>query len=541
MTDALASSFATWLLGSALAALLTARFAWRRRRAPGAIPLTLLLLALAVWTLTYALHWLAAPPGPVFWLDATFFGVVAVPALVWRLTREFTQPGRPMTRLAWASLLAVPGLTWGLLLLGDPGGLLFGSGAAQDLHTRLAGGPWFRVVVLHSYALVGLSALALGQFWLRASGVYRWQAGVLLAGLCVPWGVNFVSVLGERPSPDFDLTPMLFMATALVFLWGLLGFRLFDLVPVARHLLVEQMGEGVVVLDAQERVVDLNAAARRLADPTRRSPIGRPAAEVFEHWSVALASRGGLDEGDTELTVDGRALEVRVSHLRDWRGHSQGQVIVWRDVTRQRRAEAALRQAHEQLQVRLAEIERLQAELREQSVRDPLTGLHNRRYLSGALEALRGQPFSVVLLDIDHFKGVNDSLGHAGGDAVLRAVAGHLAGAAQIGETVCRYGGEEFVVLLPGRGTDAALAWAEDWRQAIASRGVAVDGERVPVTLSLGIAAAPEHGTDPDRVLLAADGALYAAKEGGRNQCRVAPAPAPEGTSPEAPALECPP
>lgn len=541
MNDALASSFAAWLTGSALAALLTARFAWRRRQAPGATPLALLLLSLAVWTLTYALHWLDVPPGAVFWLDATFFGVVGAPVFVWLLTREFTQPGRPLRPLEWATLLAVPGVTWGLLLLGDPGGVLFGAGATQDAHTRLAGGPWFRVVVLHGYALMALSALALGQFWRRTSGVYRRQAGVLLAGLSVPWAVNFVSVLGGRPFPDFDLTPMLFMVTALVFLWGLLGFRLFDLVPVARHLLVEQMGEGVVVLDAQERVVDLNRAARRLADSTRPSPIGRPAAEVFEHWSAALASRGGLDEGATELTVDGRALEVRVSHLRDGRGRSQGQVVVWRDVTRQRRAEAALRQAHEQLQVRLTEIERLQAELREQSVRDPLTGLHNRRYLSGALEALRGQPFSVVLLDIDHFKGVNDSLGHAGGDAVLRAVADHLAGAVAPGETVCRYGGEEFVVLLPGLRTDAALARAEGWRQAVAARGVAVDGGRVPVTVSLGLAGAPDHGTDPDRVLLAADRALYAAKEGGRNQCRVAPAPAPEGASPEAPALECPP
>ncbi|MPY66942.1 diguanylate cyclase [Deinococcus sp. SDU3-2] len=527
-------------MGSALAALLTARFAWRRRQAPGATPLALLLLSLAVWTLTYALHWLDVPPGAVFWLDATFFGVVGAPVCVWLLTREFTQPDRPMRGLEWLTLLAVPGVTWGLLLLGDPGGVLFGTGPTQDAHTRLAGGPWFRVVVLHGYALIALSALALGQFWLRTSGVYRRQAGVLLAGLCVPWGVNFVSVLGERPFPDFDLTPMLFMVTALVFLWGLLGFRLFDLVPVARHQLVEQLGEGVLVLDGQGRVLDLNASARRLADPALAHPVGHPVTRVFPRRGGDLAAQINGLEGQTELLIDGRSHEVRVSHLRDRAGRSQGQVVVWRDVTRQRQAEAALRRAHQELQARLTEIERLQAELSEQSVRDPLTGLHNRRHLGRALEVLRGQPFSVLLLDIDHFKAVNDSYGHAGGDAVLRAVAGQLAGAVRPGETVCRYGGEEFVVLLPGVGTDAALAWAEGWRQAIAARGVRLGGQRVPVTVSLGLAGAPEHGTDPDRVLLAADGALYAAKEGGRNQCRVAPPPVPEGTSPEAPALECP-
>lgn len=517
-----ATSAALWLGVSGLTALVTALFAWRRRQAPGALPLALLLISLAVWTLTYALHWLGAAPGAVFWLDATFFGVVSAPVCVWLLTRDFTRPGYPRSPVGWAALLAVPSVTW-LLLLSDPGGLLFGTQEQLAAHSRLAGGPWFRVVVIHGYVLMALSALALGRFWWEARGVYRQQAGVLLAGLCVPWLVNLVSVLGERPLPELDLTPMLFMLTALTFLLGLLGFRLFDLVPVARHQLVEQLGEGVVVLDLGGRVVDLNAAARRLAVPGTPAPIGRPAAEVFEHWTFALAFRGGLDEGASELEVQGRCLEVRVSELRDPRGRAQGRVVVWRDVTAQRRAEAALRQAHEQLQARLAEIERLQAELREQSVRDPLTGLHNRRFLAEVLDDLREPDYSVVLLDIDRFKRVNDSLGHAGGDAVLCAVAAYLAGAAQPGETVCRYGGEEFVVLLPGVSLEEAAARAEGWRRDIDARGACVDGQQVAVTVSLGVSSALEHGPLPDRVLLAADWALYEAKSGGRNRCRVAP------------------
>ncbi|MBB5233545.1 histidine kinase N-terminal 7TM domain-containing diguanylate cyclase [Deinococcus budaensis] len=525
------TTYAAWLGVTGISALTTAAFAWDRRSAPGALPLALLLLCISLWTLTYALHWLsAAPAEQAFWLDATFFGVSGAPVCVWLMTRAFTQPGVPLRPAAWSLLLAVPGVTWALLLGGDPGGMLFGSAATLQAHTRLGGGPWFTVVALHSYAMLGLSALRLAQFFRRASGIYRRQAGVLLAGLCLPWVVNVQSVLGEPPFPGLDLTPMLFLVTALVFLWGLLRFGLLDLVPVARHQLIEQMREGVVVLDRAERVVDLNAAAQQLVDRARPSPIGQPAAEVFEQWGAALASLGGLGERTTELTLGRLHLEVRVSPLRDRRGRVQGHVVVWRDVTTRRRAEAALRQAHEQLQLRMTEIERLQAELREQSVRDPLTGLHNRRYLEDALGAALGQardeggPFSVVLLDIDHFKRINDTLGHLGGDAVLRAVARYLRGAVTPDQTVCRYGGEEFVVVLPGLGAPAAAQRAEQWRRGIAALGTDhAHAAPVTVSVSLGLASYPAHGADPESVLLAADEALYRAKTLGRNQWQLAP------------------
>lgn len=540
-TMSLETTYAAWLGVTGLTALTTAAFAWDRRNAPGAVPLALLLVCISVWTLTYALHWLSVTPADqTFWLNATFFGVVGAPVCVWLMTRAFTRPGVPMAPASWIVLLAVPGVTWALLLGGDPGGVLFGTPGTLGAHTRLEGGPWFSVVVAHGYALMGLSALRLAQFFRQASPVYRRQAGALLAGLCLPWLVNVQSVLGRPPFPGLDLTPMLFLVTALVFLWGLLRFRLLDLVPVARHQLIEQMREGVVVLDRAERIVDLNAAARQLVDRTRPAPVGQPAAEVFEQWGAAMASLGGLGERTAELTLDGVQLEVRVSPLRGRRGRVQGHVLVWRDVTTHRRAEAALRQAHEQLQLRMTEIERLQGELQEQSVRDPLTGLYNRRYLEGALAAAQGQAaaegglFSVVLLDIDHFKAVNDTLGHLGGDAVLRAVARYLREAVAPGETVCRYGGEEFVVVLPGLGTPAAAERAEQWRREIPTLRLGT-APQVSVSVSLGLASFPLHGPDPESVLLAADEALYRAKTLGRNRWQVAPSPqAPLPASPPA-------
>ncbi|GGL93513.1 GGDEF domain-containing protein [Deinococcus aerolatus] len=523
MTEALATGYAAWLYVTGLAALGIAHFVWRRRGAPGAGPLAFLLLALAQWSLTYALHWDSPSPRlQQFWLDATFFGVVSAPVCVWLFTRAFTQPNRPMHAGAWVTLLAVPVATWGLLLAGDPGGVLFGQLGTLEAHTRLQGGPGFTVVVVHGYGLMLLSALRLALFFRSATDPYRRQAGILLAGLGLPWIVNLVSVLGLSPFPELDLTPMLFLITALVFLWGLLGFQLFDLVPIARHQVIEQMGEGVVVLDRAGRLVDLNPVARQLADPALPTPLGHPAERVFEQWGVAAASLGALTGGreaaSAELTLGEQHLEVRVTPLRDARRQVQGHIVVWRDVTAQREAEAELRLAHEQLQLRMAEIEHLQHALREQSIRDPLTGLYNRRYLQEALLSAQDSPFSVVLFDLDHFKAVNDLAGHAGGDAVLRQVAACLQASRQPGETICRYGGEEFIVVLPGLDSAAAVRRAEQWRTEIGAQQVTHGAHLLRVSISLGVASFPQHGPDLDSVLLAADQALYQAKTQGRDR-----------------------
>lgn len=521
-------AYAAWLLAATLMALLTAGVAWHRRSAPGALPLVLLLLALAEWTFTYALHWLVAAPGVRrVWLDATFLGVSLAPVFVLLMTLELT--GRSLNRAARAALFGVPLVTLLLLLGGDPQGLLFGT-RALDAHNLLQGGPWFRVVALYGYGLVLLSAALLVHFSWSSPPLYRRQGTLLLAGLVLPWAVNVVSVLGARPFPDLDLTPVLFLLTALVFLWGIVGLKLFDVLPVARHLLVEQMEEGVMVLDERSRVVDLNPAARRLSRWAGPSPIGQPVGVVFANWSHVLERYRGVQQAHAELVLEGGVfLDLRISPLYDRQRRLRGRLVVWRDVTESRRAEAQLRQAHAELQARLTEIERLQLALREQSLRDPLTGLHNRRFLQTALEEAQeravasARPFSLVILDIDHFKQMNDLAGHGGGDTVLHSVARLLEAHRRAGETLCRYGGEEFVLLLPDTPLEEALARAEACRAALEKQVVVYDGQPLRCTASLGVATFPAHGATAEAVLVAADEALYTAKHQGRNRVAAAP------------------
>jgi diguanylate cyclase (GGDEF)-like protein len=173
---------------------------------------------------------------------------------------------------------------------------------------------------------------------------------------------------------------------------------------------------------------------------------------------------------------------------------------------------------------KLTIINQLQHELAELAVRDELTGLHNRRHLMGRLEECLERArsddgwLSVILLDIDHFKSVNDRFGHAVGDELLVATAKALLTCVRVHDTVARYGGEEFVVLLPGATLDSALATAEALRNRCST--VLVDTRQGPVstTVSAGVATFPICGWSGSDLLQAADEALYAAKAAGRDR-----------------------
>ncbi|KJH81641.1 MULTISPECIES: sensor domain-containing diguanylate cyclase [Pseudomonadaceae] len=152
---------------------------------------------------------------------------------------------------------------------------------------------------------------------------------------------------------------------------------------------------------------------------------------------------------------------------------------------------------------------------------DPLTGLHNRRGLTLALDALsaEGHSFAVIALDIDHFKRINDNYGHDVGDQVILHLAQLMTACSRGADTLCRSGGEEFLMLLPNTSIESALRVAERLRQCVEQEQIAPVGH---ITISLGIAVWPVHADGIDRVLKLADGALYRAKQQGRNRSEVA-------------------
>jgi diguanylate cyclase (GGDEF)-like protein len=175
---------------------------------------------------------------------------------------------------------------------------------------------------------------------------------------------------------------------------------------------------------------------------------------------------------------------------------------------------------------------RLRETLQHQAVRDPLTGLFNRRYFQETLRrelhraSRDGQPLSLVIIDIDHFKHFNDTWGHDAGDAALKAVGEILMGRTRAGDVACRLGGEEFALAFPGLSAEVATSRVEALREEIQAREIHFLGQVIdPVTISAGVAVYPGHGMDTDSLLRAADQALFRAKRAGRNRLAMAGQP----------------
>lgn len=264
------------------------------------------------------------------------------------------------------------------------------------------------------------------------------------------------------------------------------------------HYDIDQAGVWVDCVHQRKAVIHNNYAAL-----SHRKGMPEGHAEVIRELVVPTMRNGLvvsiLGIGNKASDYETKDIEF-VSYIAD---------IVWVLVERKR--------AEEQIQL-------LQDELREQAMRDPLTGLYNRRYLNDTLErevarAMRGEyPVSFVMIDIDHFKNLNDTFGHNIGDLILQSFAAQLVSQSRVGDIVYRYGGEEFFVILPDVISERALEIAERWRKTFQETHLLHEGKTIGTTVSCGISEFPAHGNQNTDLIAAADRAMYQAKANGRNR-----------------------
>lgn len=291
--------------------------------------------------------------------------------------------------------------------------------------------------------------------------------------------------------------------------------------------------DALLVVEADGAIVAANASAAELFGYARNELIGlfveallpaELAVRHVRHRADYLAAPAPRQMGPAGTAVTARCKDGTLLAVDIMLGRLEVEPAAVLCAVRDARARLALDAA---LRARNHELERLHDELRRYADSDPLTGLHNRRSfteLAGRMlsEAKRsGRPVSMLMLDLDHFKRINDSLGHLEGDRILMAVAAALRQTVRDNEVVARYGGEELAVALADADQVQSLSAAERFRAAIAAAG----GAGLTVTASVGAATlTPDLAALPtSEALLAllgrADQALYAAKRAGRNRC----------------------
>jgi diguanylate cyclase (GGDEF)-like protein len=527
--------FAFILLINASAALLIAFLLMRRPSAPGLRSLIFMLILLAQWSFCYAMITLALDlEAQRFWLRFENIGILAVPVVWFLFTVQYTRLDRWLNLWTGSLLFLIPLISI-IFVFSDAWFQIYYSSIRPI--SELGGpliigrGPWYLVALVHSYTLnlFGMGILVWRAVQYR--NLYRRQMFALIGAVLVPILVNVFYQVAPLLDPAFsiriDLTPISFTLTAALIAFGVFGLRLFDLIPIARYTVMEHIPEMVFVVDAHDRVLDANSVAQKLLNKSMDEILGRNPVEVFQAWPELVNRFLRAEEMHEEIQIPGnppRTVELVISHLYNRFNILEGRVIVAHDVTEHNWLENDLKYANQALKVQLAEIEQLRAKLQEQAIRDPLTNVYNRRYMAEFLDGeiaraeRDGYPVSVVIMDMDYFKQFNDNYGHKCGDVVLQAFANFLVEHTRRGDVVCRYGGEEFVILMPNANLEASFERVEEWRQAFCESAIPYAGMKFSTTFSAGVAAFPEHGLTGDAILQAADQALYRSKDNGRNR-----------------------
>lgn len=353
------------LILAGLLALVLAVIIWRRRPAAGVVPFTALQMALVVWTLCDVLAVsLVNESYRLFFTNLSYIGITAVPAAWLLFVLDYTGRTRWVTRRVVLLLLIEPVLTL-IAAYANPGDLFR---AALDttieggvLYSDWSYGPLFWAHTVYSYVLLVLGVVLLVQAFVRSPQLYRGQIMTMLIGVAAPWLGNAVFIFGIVYTP-VDLTPLTFTVTGVAMAYSIARFRLLDILPVARATLFESISDAVLVLDARNRVVDINPAGRAIIGAASGTTvIGQQARDVLEpHFGDLVTRYAEVTQGRSEITwgegAEQRHFVLRISPLSDRFGVLTGRVFMLHEVTELKRAaqqieaqNEALRQTNQEL------------------------------------------------------------------------------------------------------------------------------------------------------------------------------------------------
>jgi PAS domain S-box-containing protein len=343
------------LVAAGAICLLLAIHSWRRRPAPGATVFFVMMLAVAEWTFGYALELVSADPRAiVFWAKVEYLGIATGPVTALLLAIAYTGNERWITRRRLALLAIVPAITVLLVWTNELHGLVWSEVRTSLVAGRamldVSYGVWFLVHAAYSYLAMLIGMILVFQSFVRASRPYRGQAAVLVLSGAAPLIGNALYISKMSPFPLLDLTPFAFTVAGLLWAWGLFYYHLLDIVPVARDAIIESMSDAVIVLDARNRVVDINPVALRLVGSSAADAIGQPAKQVLSAYPDMVERYRDATDAQHEIVLEAEApryFDLRISPLYDENRRLRGRLIVLRDITERKQVEDELYRAKE--------------------------------------------------------------------------------------------------------------------------------------------------------------------------------------------------
>lgn len=490
----------------------TAFLTWRSRRVMGFSTLTLYLVLVTGYLFCSMLELLnPTEAGTFLWARLGYIFSPFIPVAWLIFAMQYTNAERWLTLRRLAPFVLVPLITTILAFTSPLHHLLwlrftfFRTEGLLAMRVFTYGG-WFWVQTIYSTTLLVIGVFLIWINTFRSARLIRRQSRWVLAGALLPLPFALIFPTRLIPSMMLDYTAIAFAFAGVCFAIGVLRYRLLEVAPIARSLLVDQMHDPVLVVDSGGRISDYNPAARALFAQQAAPISGTPVSVFLPNWQQ-IAPLSPAKESETIFSLPEnplvRQFQMRIITISNRYGAMLGWLIILHDITEQ---------------------QRLMTELEELARRDSLTGLYNRRYWVELAHAeiershRYGTPLAIILLDLDGFKAINDSHGHLVGDDVLKQAATAIQTSVRRVDVPARWGGDEFIILLPETSlADAELA-AERLSSQLQNTDVVAQEIHFTITASLGIAGWEGKPLQLDELLECADSALYESKGKGRNR-----------------------
>lgn len=338
------------LFATAGVSAVLAVISWRRRSIPSAKMLAYLMIGVSIWSFFTALEY-AQPTIALRTSIAPFqyFGSSFVPVLYLFFALDFTHNTGWLNRKSRILLLVIPALSVLLVFTNNFHHLNWTNFTPNPIGDSFLlvyeYGIGFWIFITYLYACMMVAFIILARHTIVLKGIPRQQGMIILIGSLFPWAGNFLYITKIFPIAGVDIAPIAFAITGLVLIWAVLRFQLLDLIPIARNTVIEKMSDGIIVLDANNNLVDINPMACKIINKSYKNIIGLPASEVFSGWEDYVANYAGKDEVTDEIILpdgSGRLIELRITRIKDEFARQEGVLIVLRDITRRRRMEYEL-------------------------------------------------------------------------------------------------------------------------------------------------------------------------------------------------------